>query len=258
MNARQNNKIRMYLSITNHCTKTEHQAAVNHIPAFASEYQLFEPIPAKILEAIRRQQGTLSAGITEDKNVVRASMADQGARIAAAIQTCADIAGDRTLLASVNYTYTDLFGGREIDAANLAENILLIASTKLASLGDYGVNQILLNEFDATIEQFSRAIGKPRARIIERKNVTDHLPGFFTQADKHLARLDRLVKLLEMTHPDFVLGYKNARPIVTSRGSQSVAAASAAAVSVPTQPVLLPTPVAGDFTHEDEVDSNAA
>jgi len=38
-----------------------------------------------------RQQGSISAGITQDIGAVRATMADQAARSAAAVQTYADV-----------------------------------------------------------------------------------------------------------------------------------------------------------------------
>ncbi len=75
----------MYISINNYFARPENQAAVTRLPAFATEYQLFQPIPGKILEEARRQQGSISVGITEDKGLVRTLMADQAARIAAAV-----------------------------------------------------------------------------------------------------------------------------------------------------------------------------
>jgi len=109
------------------------------------------------------------------------------------------------------------------------------------------------------VGRFSAAIGKPRGKITDRKTVTDSLPQLFAQADRHLARLDRLAKLLETTHPEFVLGYRNARLIVSQRGGQTaVAAASsepaAAAPGQPMLPVLLPPPA----LTEEEVSAEAA
>jgi len=257
MTARQNNKMRMYLSIKHYCSKPENQAAVAKILAFEKEYQGFQSVSEKILNEAMKQQGSISVGVTEDKDQIRAIMADQASRVAAAVQTWADVTDDLIVFAAVNHTRYDFLAGREIDAANRAEIILTIATSKLGLLGDYGVDQAVLDDLDAVIGRFSAAIGKPRGTIIDRKTATASLPLLFTRADKHLARLDRLAKLLEVTHSEFVLGYRNARLIVTKRGGQTAVVAAAASTAAPAvapiQPVLLPSPVADEFINGEEV-----
>ncbi len=252
MNNRQNNKSRMHIGVNKHCSKPEHAEAVAKIPAFQREYDDFKSTSAQIRAEAKKQKTAMSTGITEDKDTLRSNMADMAARVCASIQSYADATGDRELFASVDYTRTSFTGGREIDAANLAEGVLAIGTEKLEVLGDYGVDQAQLDELDDTIEGFSNAIGKPRAKISERKTVTDSLPDLFAKADKHLEQMDRLTKQLEVSFAEFVQGYRNARIIVDYRTpgkkgeGENAAEVEGSETTEPMQPVVLPDPVDGE------------
>ena len=119
-----------------HCSQAEHAEAVAKIPAFQREYNDFQATSAQIRAEAKRQQTAMSTGITEDKDTLRSELADVAARVCASIQTYADATGDRELFASVDYTRTSFTGGREIEAANLAEGVLAIGTEKLDVLGD--------------------------------------------------------------------------------------------------------------------------
>ncbi len=138
---------------------------------------------------------------------------------------------------------------------------MAIGTEKLEVLGDYGVDQAQLDELGDKIEGFSNAIGKPRAKINEGKTVTDSLPDLFAKADKHLERMDRLTKQLEVSFPEFVQGYRNARVIVDYRtpGKKGDWEAAIDVESTETvesmQPVLLPD--SADMDAESDVSESA-
>ena len=65
-------------------------------------------------------------------------------------------------------------------------------------------------------------IGRPRAVIDARKRATSSLPTLMADADKHLAKLDRLADVLEEDYPDFAEGFRTSRKIINVSASRAL------------------------------------
>ncbi len=80
-------------------------------------------------------------------------------------------------------------------------------------VGEYGLKDTDLADFDTYLSSFPKACGLPRTTISLRSAATQTLNKLFLEADAYLDRMDRLSLNLEVDHPKFVLAYNSSRLI---------------------------------------------
>jgi ABC-type transporter Mla subunit MlaD len=103
-----------------------------------------------------------------------------------------------------------------------------LAVANLEHLGDYGVNEARLQTIDELSQAFSELIGRPRAVIDARKRATSSLPTLMADADKYLAKLDRLADVLNEDYPEFAEGFRTSRKIINVSASRALSEAEKA------------------------------
>lgn len=221
MNNRLEDKYSMYFAVEATCAK--HAAAWAALPAFVTHHTAFTDALATLSAEIDRQRSGIT-GATRDKSAARQTLAERAFPIGTATQAWALVEGDHQLAARVYHPITDYFRGRDTEAAELARTVHAEATTHLADLADYGVDQTRLDDLAAAISAYHTALTAPRGAIIDRKSATAALAEGFQIIDDLLNnRLDKLVPILAPTQPAFAADYQNARIIVDtgSRPSSS-------------------------------------
>ncbi len=221
MDTRQINKLTMFLAVRRYCDKDENQTALKAIEVFHEQYQEFLGILPSIRHQARLSMRLITGGVTESKEAVREGLAASSAKISAALSTYAEVTENLELLQGAKLTRSAVLYGRELEVADSVDNLLKLALQHAPQLERYGLSKERLDDYDDLSQQFSEAIGRPRAIIRERKMANETLIELFSTADKRLDRMDRLALILDETHPDFVAGYRESRRTIHTPATRS-------------------------------------
>jgi len=214
MNTRQLNKLNMYLGVRRYVADPEMAEARGQIEGFKEAWEEFFPLVHEIRRQGVASMDLVTGGTTETKVMIREKLAGEAAKISVGLVIFAEVSGNAVLEEKAHVTKTAMLGGREVETADRADALLLLAVTHVDQLGKYAVKQERLDRFEGLCQEFSELIGRPRAIILERKTANLSLSELFQDADVQLSRMDRLCPSLEETHPAFVAGYRENRSIV--------------------------------------------
>ena len=230
MNTKQLNKLTMYLAVEGICDGTP--TAWQPIQAFADAYTDLK-IHVTNIQTFSQSQEQDTSGIAQDKQAARQAMCAAALPIANAVHAYAVKTKNNTLAMSVDFSMSDLTGGRDVTSRDNCQNIYTTANTNIANLANYGVTAAKLTALTNAITAYNLLISKPRDTRAQGKTVTGNLQAEFDAADEDLGIMDDLTG--QITVAKFVSDYNNARIIVDT-------AASHASPTPPTPPPVTPHP----------------
>ena len=222
MTTRQLNKLNMILGLRRFIADPKMTEAREKIEGFEDAWNDFLPLVAEIRKQAVTSRGLVTGGTTETKVSIREQLAAEGVKIGNGLGILAEVTGDAVLADKARVTKTTFLSGREVEAAERADALLLVAVEHVDKLGKYAVSQERLDRFEGLCQKFSDLIGRPRSIILERKTTNRSLAELFDEADVQLSRMDRLCPSLEETHPEFVAGYREHRAIVNVSASRAL------------------------------------
>lgn len=205
-NSRQNSNRSVILVCDNAINVWENQ------PGFVAGYDAFKIIFGNINTQAQKQE-TGPQGATASKEAGWNVMANTGNSIRSKVQNYASVAGNEELFVNVNFSFSKLRKTRANRAIERARIILEQATGVIANLGDYGVTQQNLDDFEDIIEIFEGLAGGPKRVISERKSATDILKRtLFKECEKVLNdQLDKAMENFKESAPQFYADYFNAR-----------------------------------------------
>jgi len=216
MNTKQLNKLTMYLAVEGICDGTP--SAWQSLQAFADAYTDLKTHVTNI-QTFAQSQTQDTSGIAQDKQAARQAMCALALPIANAVHAYAVKTKNNTLAASVDFSMSDLMGGRDMTSRDNCQNIYTIANTNLANLANYGVTAAKLTVLTNAIAAYNLLISKPRDTRAAGKTVTTNLQAEFDAADEDLTVMDDLTG--QITNATFVSDYENARIIVDTTASHA-------------------------------------
>jgi hypothetical protein len=227
MKTKQLNKLTMYLAVEGICdaSPTVWQA----VPAFADAYADLKTHVTNI-QTFAQSQTQDNTGIAVDKQAARAAMCNLALPIAGAVHAYAVKIKNHTLAATVDYSLSELMGGRDVQSRDYCQNIFNTANTNLANLGNFGVTAAKLTALTNAIAAYNLLISKPRDTRAQGKTITSNLEAKFDAADQDLMQMDDLTG--QLSDAKFVSDYNNARIIVDTAASHAS----------PTPPPVTPKP----------------
>lgn len=230
MNTKQLNKLTMYLAVEGICDGTP--LAWQTLQAFSDAYTDFKSHVTNI-QTFSQNQTQDTSGIAQDKQAARQAMCSVALPIANAVHAYAVKTKNNTLATSVDFSMSDLMGGRDVTSRDNCQNIYNTANTNLANLANYGVTAAKLTALTNAIAAYNLLISKPRDTRAAGKTVTTNLQAEFDAADEDLTVMDDLTG--QITNATFVSDYENARIIVDTTASH-------ASPTPPTPPPATPHP----------------
>jgi hypothetical protein len=230
MNTKQLNKLTMYLAVEGICDAST--TAWQPIQAFADAYTDFKGHVTNI-QTFAQSQTQDNSGIAQDKQAARQAMCSAALPIASAVHAYAVKTKNNTLAASVDFSMSDLMGGRDVTSRDNCQNIYNTANMNLANLANYGVTAAKLTALTNAIAAYNLLISKPRDTRAAGKTVTGNLQAELDAADVDLGIMDDLTG--QITVAKFVGDYENARIIVDTTASH-------ASPTPPTPPPAPPHP----------------
>jgi hypothetical protein len=222
MNSSQEAKLNMYHAVITHCDANN--AVVATIPAFDAQLTTFKATVVSIDDTVQLEAQVIS-GIATDKKVLRTSLTQQGADLAATVFAYAKSINDNTLAEAVDFAKSELARLKDDELAPVCQNIHAAANTNIAALAAYGITAPALANFNALITNYIAAVPAPRNAAALRKTYAVNLKTFFKDADSMLKnQMDKSALRFKITHPDFYTTYKNNRiildPAVSSTQAQ--------------------------------------
>lgn len=218
MNAKQENKLSMYLAVKAVCDRNN--STWQTLQAFVDAYADFGTRVAN-LQNLAQTQAQKTTGLAADKEALRKIMATAAVEVALATHAYAKKSKNNDLAAKTNVSVSTFLEGRDTLAAATALNIHAAATANLASLATYGVAAAKLTALKAKVDAYTASLSKPRDAAAIARTSTKQMKDEFAAADAALKdQMDALVPQFAATNAKFASDYQVARIIVDNVGGQ--------------------------------------
>ena len=179
MNTKQLNKLTMYLAVEGICDGTP--TAWQSLQAFADAYTDLK-LHVTNIQTFSQSQAQDTSGVAQDKQAARQAMCAAALPIANAVHAMAVKTKSNTLANAVDFSMSDLMGGRDVQSRDNCQNIYTTANTNIANLAPYGVTAAKLTALTNAIAAYNLLISKPRDTRAAGKTVTTNLQAEFDAA----------------------------------------------------------------------------
>ncbi|MFW5872360.1 MAG: hypothetical protein ACOCVN_00075 [bacterium] len=211
MTDRQENALSMYYLVKRACTKFK--PVWQDIPAFTDTVEHFTNLLGQI-EAVRQVQEADTTGVTRDKNAREAALIEKALEASAALSVLADVQGNESLKARVEYSPSALKLSRDTELYDKCNLLNEEVKKQESVLPDYGFTAEDIEALNNRLTDYKIMLTAPTEAIKDRKAATEKLKELF-QANSELLdnRLDKLVETLKSSNPDFYRTYQNARMV---------------------------------------------
>ena len=214
MKANQEDKLSMEIVVVDLLNNTT-PTILAQMPQIESLKEEFSKNVDKLRE-FKNGQTLNRTGNRMSKEQLREQMTQLGFVTAAQVCAFAIETDNEVLEMEVTYVYSDLVRLRDTDIADTCQSIHDIALANLATLADYGVTTASLEALKDSIENYNAVLPKTRAGIVTRTLFTDGIAELFTENDKLLFRMDKLVTMLMFAEATFHEEYFKSRKIVNT------------------------------------------
>lgn len=193
------------------------QANWSALPAFASAVQTFgERLYA--LEQAAYHQNLALVGVSAVKNAKKSIVVDKAYAMSSSMVAFAVVTNDVELINQMKIAKHVLDNASKDQMLILVDRIISRAGDLVNLLGDYGVDQSAIDELQVLRNELDAQMNAPRNAIIDRKGQTRRIKSLVRELDAIIKfQLDKLMIILKEDHPDFFIGYTNARMIVDHR-----------------------------------------
>ena len=212
MKGSQENKLSMYLAVQKVCA--DNDSVWTGLPAFVGSFSAFE---AKIagIESTGQIQTEDKTGIAKDKSVLSDELVKKAIAVSTSVHAFAIDQKNNELLESIDYSRSELAGGRDTELYSKCQIIHDKANAIVGDLGDYGTVAADLADLQSKIDEYGAIIPKPRTAINNKKAATSDLVSHFEEADILLNdKMDKLMEQFGDDDPEFYAIYFNARKII--------------------------------------------
>lgn len=169
--------------------------------------------------SIKEKKSASMAGISEKKDKIRADLVQKTFTIANKTMVFAKMVENPVLANEVKCTESILShmkDGKIIDLANL---IYSRANANLEQLKEYGVTADGLKELKSAISLMETTIPSMRIERNEGVALTRQLKALFAANGAILDKIDLLVQLVRLSHPEFYAGYKSNRKLPNKKST---------------------------------------
>jgi hypothetical protein len=218
MKTRQINKLAAFIALVSVCKQA--QSTWTGLKAFKDKFQKFSA-KVETLSQFKLQQEAGTTGIAAQKQQCREEACAAAAIVAAGVRAWAEDQGDLVTLGKVDYSYSDLLGGRDTASKDRCQTVQDVAEEHVESLGDHGVDADVLEDLQDKIDAYAACISKPREAVATGKTLTAQIEKEFEAADRLLTKgLDELSQKFKKSAPAFHQDYWNARKVVDTAATR--------------------------------------
>lgn len=212
MNDQQENRLSMFLSTQK--VMQENQAKWATVAALVQATTDFDANLIALKSATATQVKDLR-GHTIDKRKAEDQMIKQTLKVSGAVMAWAEFENNQGIAEEMNIVQSALRGYRDAVVAERCTGVHDTALAHLVDLADYGLTAADTTELKEAITAYETILSLPRVLVNIRKSVTSEI-GFLIRDTMRLLtrRMDRLMRLYELSDPTFHRTYTNARIII--------------------------------------------
>ena len=191
------------------------------IVAFPARFHTFKNKLAHLKTLAATQAQRLNVAIADRDTALNIAFT-AALTIAGIVLSYADAHQLTSLATRVRVRPGDFKAGRMARRLQLAQEVHDAALAVVAQLGDQGVVEATLEEFQAKIDAAAVALTAPRLLTGEKTAATQRLKAAFRDINATLAnQINPLLVPLAATHPEFYARYKSARAVVDRSGGRT-------------------------------------
>jgi hypothetical protein len=214
MNDRQSAKFQMYQKVLDVCSENEDEYV--DILACVSAVNELKAQVKKIMEVSKQQAKTRPTVIPEGKNSTAVSMMKLNSKETYPLYAYAFSTGDKHLPGKVTVNKSMFYNAKNQAWLTLARIIAENANVNSQVLHDYGVGDTNMVK-DAVIAELEKLIMNPFGEIVRCNSYTNSLWELFIVTDLLIYdKLDKVMKPLKISSPEFFSLYSNARNVVNT------------------------------------------
>ena len=211
MRLRQSNKLLMFKGIIKFLRSND--AIVSENVQFGKSLVKFEEAVTH-LESKEQERQTVAEGKTEVKQSAREKLVETASEFAAGLFTYAQ---DNSLIELMKltdlleYEFDKL---KTVDLSSRCSEIYKAAEGIISQLGEYDLDQAMLDEFKERIEAFELSVGEKESSTGKRSGAVKSVVQLFEEADLILKnKLDRFVEKVKAKKPEFYEQYQAVRNV---------------------------------------------
>ncbi|TAJ15488.1 hypothetical protein DMA11_00940 [Marinilabiliaceae bacterium JC017] len=198
-------------------TLNTHQEAITTITALDTSVKDFMLLYGKLTH-VQMAQMSGTTGTSELKLKVENDMIKSTIKIANAIYAYAVDNNSPDLKSRVSVTASQLQRLNDQNKKASCMNIYEKANNLAGNLAEYGITPEMILILKSHIDNFVVSIASPRTAIVDRSMATAQLAKLVDDMNLLLReKIDKLMPLLEDTHPEAYQTYKSARIIIDLR-----------------------------------------
>ena len=146
-------------------------------------------------------------------------------KVSGAVMAWAEVEGNQGLAEEMNIAVSELQNYRDAVVAERCTGVHEVALANLLSLADYGLTAADTTSLKAAIDLYTGLLSRPRVLVTVRKSVGSEIELLVRDTMRLLTRrMDRLMRMYEVSDPTFYRTYMNARIIIDLGGRSAVPA----------------------------------
>lgn len=213
MDRRDENRKGMIATVCAHLQA--HPDVWSHVPAHVRAVNKLTQLNKAIADSAVIQ-GMVTTGFTGAKTAERTRLEIELLDVADALGSMADEDENYEVGAQVNLVISTLEGLSEADLQSTSERVLQLGRGHADRLlAEHGLGAEDLTQSEKALENFGKAVTRPRQAVSERAAQSELLPDLIREATLLLDnRIDRQMNRLRHEHPEFHAAYLRARMIV--------------------------------------------
>lgn len=205
------NKLSMYQKVQGFLTlHAEDLASISAVSTLKTDFD------SKIVEILELASvaGADITGYTVEKQNKRMDLKKKVMKLSTALVAYGALNNDQKLVEKCDETSASIDRMRDNDFYTYSKLILSEAQNRIDLLIPYGVTQVDYTQAEEASTVYLSAIQDPRVHINERSMSLNKLDKLFSETDDLLnAKMDKVMKIFSVTHPDLFEGYDGARGI---------------------------------------------
>jgi len=168
------------------------------------------------IQTIGEMQKADKTGITMEKNRLKKSLISMATDNSRKLTAFAKFTGNGGLLNEAKFTPSDFERMTDVGIRDYIKILYSKAESYVDKLAEYGITPETQKQFLDTITAYTTSLSTPRTGITEKVKATNKLTELFINADNAIENMDYAVGIIQLTQPDFFVGYKSSRKIVAT------------------------------------------
>ena len=195
-----------------------HAADWNALLALQTAYDKLV-LKTTTLEQLAAEQGNKLIGVKALKDKDRDAAIAKAELIANGLRALASETKDVALKEQLRFSPSVLRDASALKLMKCFNRVREAANLHSGVIAGYGVDPQLLPEFFDSCDHLSEVLDSTRNAIVERAQQTAIMKELQKEIDVLLKEsIDPLMKVVQVTHPDFYKHYKSARKIIDLKG----------------------------------------